>query len=239
MKSRSLLLLGRDYTELGPLAQVWLPEGGALALSRGARPKDYDAVDPNEDAALLVRGERGALLVVADGFHGVAASHGAVELCERAAPALIGVGLADFRLAVERLALGLGQEVRNLGASRTCLVLAAVDAGGCRWACLGDSSLYRSSQPDSVSSPNDLIVRPGLRGLPHPAEYWSGAFRPERGERIAVVSDGVTNFVEDLSTIPRMLASAKSDAEAAREVALAALHGGAGDNVAVVTLALP
>jgi serine/threonine protein phosphatase PrpC len=236
MKTRSLLLLGRDHPDLGPLALVWLPEGGALALSRGARPKAYEATDPNEDAALLVHGERGALLAVADGFHGLAASHRALELCEGAAPALIGVGLGDFRLAVERLAVGIGEQIRDFGASRTCLVLAAVDAAGCRWACLGDSSLYRSTQSDSVSSPNDLIVRPGLRSLPHPVEYWSGAFRPARGERVALVSDGVTNFVENLSAIPRLLASAKSDAEAARELSLAALHGGAGDNVAVVTL---
>lgn len=238
MKSRTLMLLGRDYTELGPLAQVWLPEGGALALSRGARPKDYDATDPNEDAALLVGTERGALLAVADGFHGIAASHGVLEVCERAAPALIGVGLGDFRLGIERIAVGIGHDVRNLGAARSCLVLAAVDASGCRWACLGDSSVYRSTQRDSVSSPNDLILRPGTRSLPHPVEYWSGSFRPERGERIALVSDGVTNFVEDLSAISRLLASAKSDADAARELALAALHGGAGDNVAVVTLTL-
>ena len=238
MKSRSLMLLGRDYPELGPLALVSLPDGGALALSCGARPKAYEATDPNEDTALLVRSERGALLAVADGFHGVEASHTALELCERGAPALIGVGLGDFRLAVERLALGIGEQMRELGASRTCLVLAAVDAGGCRWACLGDSSLYRSTQIDSVSSPNDLILRPGLRFLPQPVEYWSGAFRPERGERIALVSDGITNFVENLSSISRLLASAKGDAEAAREIALAALHGGAGDNIAVVTLTL-
>ena len=236
MKTRSLMLFGRDYIELGPLAQVSLPDGGALALSRGARPKDYDATEPNEDAALLVRGERGALLAVADGFHGSTASHGALEICERAAPALIGVGLDDFRLAVERVVCAVGHEIRGIGPSRTCLVLAAVDAYGCRWACLGDSSVYRAAQPECVSSPNDLILRPGLRSLPSPAEYWSGAFRPERAERIALVSDGVTNFVRDLSAIPRLLASAKSDAEAAREVALAALHGGAGDNVSVVTL---
>jgi len=233
------MLLGCDYPELGPLAQVALPDVGALALSCGARPKSYDAVDPNEDAALLVRNERGALLAVADGFHGLSASHRALELCEQAAPALIGVSLVDFRLTVERVALGIGLELRRLGPSRTCLLLASVDAAGCRWACLGDSALFRASHADSVSSPNDLIVRPGQRSLPQPVERWSGAFRAEPGERIAVVSDGVTNFVPELGSISRLLASAKSDAAAAREIALAALHGGAGDNVAVVTLTLP
>jgi hypothetical protein len=209
VKSRAISLLGRDYTELGPLIQVSFPDGGALALSCGARRKAYHAVDPNEDAALLLRSERGALLAVADGFHGLTASH---------------------------RALTAGRELRS--ASRTCLLLASIDASGCRWACLGDSALFRSTRSDPVTPCNDLVLQPGLRALPHPPDDWSGTFRLEPGERIAVVSDGVTNFVTDMTSIPRMLASAKSDAAAAREIALAALHGGAGDNVAVAALTL-
>jgi hypothetical protein len=236
VKSRMISLLGRDCTDLGPLVQVSFPDGGALALSCGARPKAYHAVDPNEDAALLLRSERGALLAVADGFHGLTASHRALELCEQAAPALIGVGIAAFRASFERLAVAAGRELRS--ASRTCLLLASIDASGCRWACLGDSALFRSTRSDPVTPCNDLVLQPGLRALPHPLDDWSGTFRLEPGERIAVVSDGVTNFVTDMTSIPRMLASAKSDAAAAREIALAALHGGAGDNVAVAALTL-
>jgi serine/threonine protein phosphatase PrpC len=56
------------------------------------------------------------------------------------------------------------------------------------------------------------------------------------GARIALVSDGVTNFIAE-RTIPGMLGAAASDLDAARALAQAAFEGGAGDNVAVAAFA--
>jgi len=86
---RSICLLGRDYPELGPLGIAGLPTGGALALSRGALPKPYPHLDPNEDGALLVETQRGMLLAIADGYNGVAACELALAAAREGAGALI------------------------------------------------------------------------------------------------------------------------------------------------------
>ena len=53
---------------------------------------------------------------------------------------------------------------------------------------------------------------------------------------IAVVSDGITNFIPDPTQIHGILEAAECDASAARALAEHAMTGGAGDNVAVATL---
>lgn len=74
----SILLRGQESVEIGAIAESRSDEI-AVALSRGGAPKRYPYVDPNEDAALAARGERGALVAVADGHWGHRAAERALE----------------------------------------------------------------------------------------------------------------------------------------------------------------
>ena len=79
-------LLGRGHHAQGEIA-VCDDEPAALAISLGGAPKLYAHTDPNEDAALLVRGEGGLLLAVADGHGGADAAEIAIRiLAARAGP---------------------------------------------------------------------------------------------------------------------------------------------------------
>ena len=236
MKARSLQLIGRHYTTLGPLAVAEFPDGGAVALSRGALRKAYRYVDPNEDAVLLLRDSKGSVLAVADGYNGTAASELAIERVAQAGPELILTPKDRFHARMEQLAVDISRELRELEPSRSCLFVCVVVDHSCRWFCLGDSALFRASAAEATSPTNDLVLEPRLQGLPRPREFWSGHHELKPGERIAVVSDGVTNFVTDTRIIQAALTDADSDADAARGVAVAAMRGGAGDNIAIATI---
>ena len=73
------------------------------------------------------------------------------------------------------------------------------------------------------------LAKPGVVNVPFTAH-----FTREAGERVAVVSDGITNFLRDPARIPVWLAEAPDDTSAVRRIAEAALSSGAGDNLAVV-----
>jgi serine/threonine protein phosphatase PrpC len=226
-------LRGRDYTVLGHLAAVELPEAGALALTRGAHPKAYAHVDPNEDGALVLSAEAGTLLTVVDGHHGCAASELALHAVHEAWIELLRDDDQAFRHAVEAVVARVGDELRSAGKSRTCLLVATCIGERCRWACLGDCTLLRSHSSAPIHPPNPLILRPDLSL--QKAEHWCGAFSAEPGERIAAVTDGATNFVQDLEELRAILGSAPGDLEAARDLVSAAMRAGAGDNVAAAT----
>jgi hypothetical protein len=106
--------------------------------------------------------------------------------------------------------------------------------GRCRWASFGDSSLFRSTQSRAVTRANNLVLRPDLTLPAEPGDSWCGRFALEEGERIAAVTDGVTNFVIDLERIHKVM-RAPGDLEVARGLAHLAMESGAGDNIAVAT----
>ncbi len=228
-------LRGRDYPLLGPLACAALGAGGAVALSRGAYPKPYDHVDPNEDGALVYRNRDGALLCVVDGHNGARASEVALDQALARAEDLIAADGRAFVECVEEIVRGAAQVLRREKRSRTCLLLASMRGDRCHWAGLGDSGLFRASRMGAENPENDFYLGATVPDE-LPAELWSGSFSREPGERIAVVSDGVTNFIRELSRLQAILTDAPDDAEAARMIAHAAMNGGAGDNVAVATL---
>jgi len=239
MPARWLIIRGREYPDLGPLGSLALPDGGAVALSRGARPKAYSHVDPNEDGVLLYRDNAGALLCVVDGYNGVAASECALDATLAAAPELIRLGEQDrFYKHTDALARAIAKEIRGLGRSRTCLLLATLVPGRCRWASFGDSGLYRGSQPDQQNRDNRFALRPEIENLVMPDALWLGEFDLGERERVALMSDGVLNFVPDPSEIQGLVQDAPDDLGAAQALARRALRGGAGDNVAVATLTL-
>jgi serine/threonine protein phosphatase PrpC len=104
----------------------------------------------------------------------------------------------------------------------------------CHVANFGDSAAFRAHAEETLVLPNDLILgpalaAPALRQLP-----FASHFEREPGERVAVVSDGVTTFVREIRQVSRWLSEGRNDLEAAQRIAEGALDAGAGDNVAVV-----
>jgi serine/threonine protein phosphatase PrpC len=237
--ARAVALLGRDYPRLGTLGAVALPDGGALAISRGQEPKPYRHVDPNEDAALIVRDGAGVLLAVADGHNGLAASELVTEAVRRGARDLLSPDPSRFAAQLEELLLALRQELRAVGPSRTCLLVASLVADRCLFACFGDSALYRAGQPDPVTAPNPCVLGPTLVFDDAIRSAALGSFVRKPGERVALVTDGVLDFVQAPDSVPGLLASADDDAECARAIARAAMRGGAGDNIAVALYSGP
>ncbi len=246
MSERSICLLGRDYPELGPLGLASFPDGGALALTRGELAKSYRHQDPNEDGALIVQTERGVLLAVADGYNGVQASEAALGVTRDRAVELVAESEQAFRAEVMNVVAAVSARLRTSTRSRTCLVVASLRGRHCDVACFGDSSLFRANQIHPVTPANDLVL--GRSGLSQaldrsgqsedlPLDLWYVGFELEAGERVALVTDGVTNFVRRLSHIPKLISEAANDVEAAASVARAAMQGGAGDNIAVATIA--
>src|SRR5262245_56106857 len=229
---RAIALLGRDWPELGPLGLADLPDGGALALSRGAQPKAYPHTDPNEDAALFVRTDAGVLLAVADGFNGAEVSELGIAKARARASQLVEASGEAFRAEVVRLADAVRAELPRPSRSRSCLVLAALRGEGIELASLGDSSAWLVGAADALTSENTFLLgdTEPLARARH--ELWYSSWKRPNGARFALVSDGVTNFMKE-RTIPDLLAKAASDVDAARALALAAFEGGAGDNVAV------
>ncbi|MFQ5696870.1 MAG: PP2C family protein-serine/threonine phosphatase [Myxococcota bacterium] len=236
---RALALYGRDFPKLGPLGVVALPEVGALALTRGREPKPYRHTDPNEDAALVVVSERGSLFAVADGYNGVSASERAIEAVANAGPDLITLNGERFHQHLEQVLAGLARELVDVGPSRTCLLVAALVEDRCHWACLGDSSLYRAGRDAPVTEENRCVVGPELQLDDAIRKRVLGSFQRGSGERIALVTDGVTNFVADAGLVAERLAAEDAEARCARGIALRAMGDGAGDNIAVAVAAPP
>jgi serine/threonine protein phosphatase PrpC len=228
----SICLLGRDFPDLGPLGVVGYPDRGAIALSRGALGKPYPHLDPNEDGALLVRSSDAALLVVADGHNGARACEAALAATRARANALLQPG-DGFAQAVVELIDEIARRLTGARRSRTCLLVARVIGPHCEFASFGDSTLLRARKREPLNAPNALILGPrrDLRAaLPI---LWYGAFERDPGERIAAVTDGVTNFVPEAEELRQLLADSPDDLAAARALAERAMRGGAGDNVAV------
>jgi serine/threonine protein phosphatase PrpC len=234
---RAVALLGRDWAELGPLGLVELPDGGALALSRGALPKSYAHTDPNEDAALVVRTATGVLLAVADGYNGSEASELAIERARARAAELVEASGDAFRAEVARLANEVLAALPRRSRSRSCLVLATLRGEGVEIASLGDSNAFIAGAPHGLASENSLLLGNPESLAKARADLFHVRFTRAAGERIALVSDGITNFIPDVERIPRILAESATDLAAARAIAEAALSGGAGDNVAVAVFA--
>ncbi len=234
---RAIALLGRHWPELGPLALVELEDGGALALSRGAKPKTYAHKDPNEDAALLVRLPVGVLLAVADGFNGFDAAELVIERVRAGAERFLISNGAEFCGHVRDLLDDVRTRLPVGSESRSCLVLAALSGTGCELASFGDAFAFRAGSPLPLIPQNAILVGSEKGAREIDPVRWYRSFERAPGERVALVSDGVINFMPDPSEIPELLAAAVSDLECARSIALAALRGGAGDNVAVVAFA--
>jgi serine/threonine protein phosphatase PrpC len=232
---RWLELRGRDYPQLGPVGAASLDGGGAVILSRGAYRKSYSHVDPNEDGVLLYQSGPSTLLCVVDGHNGARASEVGLDQVRQRADDFLAADGDSFGACVTDLLHAVGEGLAAEKRSRSCLLLAVRRAGDVRWVSLGDCSLYRATREEPVNPENPLLLQRGLPATQLPQDMWTGRFDCPSGERIALVTDGITNFVPDPRTINRMLGDAPDDAAAARALAESALSGGAGDNVAIAT----
>lgn len=74
----ALFLRGHQHLVLDAVGEAAEAEV-AVAISRGGAPKPYAHTDPNEDAALAMRGSRGVLVAVADGHSGHRGAECALE----------------------------------------------------------------------------------------------------------------------------------------------------------------
>lgn len=235
MDARWLRLNGRDLPVLGPLACGALPGAGALALSRGLWPKRYPHRDPNEDGALLYAAEGRRLLAVVDGHEGALAAELALDLLLARAASLLDASADEFTRAVVALVREIATRLTDRSRSRTCLALARLEPGRCDWASFGDTTVLRSSDATAQTVANDLFLGTELRVRVLPPELWRGAFTPSPEERLALLSDGVTDFHPEGAGLSAALARANGDDLAvARALCETAMHAGAGDNVAAV-----
>lgn len=151
---RVVLLRGSEHSRLEELA-VDAAEHAGVALSRGGHKKVYAHTDPNEDAALLVQGEGGILLAVADGHQGAEAAEVALERVRAhagawtafAAPGLRWPQSAVAALTDANEAILAHPDRGRKRQPRTTLALALVrpDEGRIRWASVGDSHVYHAT----------------------------------------------------------------------------------------------
>ena len=198
---RAVRLLGSDHTKLGEIASAELGQGIAIALSRGRYPKGYRHLDKNEDAVLAASNGTVSLVAVADGHAGFDAARAAIEALDESIPLLLDIGAEDpeaalrrgFQLAREAVAPALAEVSGPRRSSRAALVVCIADAGRAAVANLGDAVAIRMSGKKvssllGVSSPylnasvalDDLEVR---------------LLRLNRGDRVALMSDGVPDFL--------------------------------------------
>jgi len=237
MSEQWVALYGRDHPELGELGSAGCPAGGGIALSRGSRPKQYPHVEPNEDAALYFRNAVGELAAVADGRNGAYASEIALDEVRKWAPRLIESQGDAFAAEIEALVDRLEMRVAEVAPARTCLLLVTAQGPLCQWANFGDSSLFRAADRDQLHPPNALILGGplGSWSISNRTPWW-GSFERESDERVAVLTDGVTNFIPNEGEIHKTLREAEDDVSAAVRLCQRAMQGGAGDNVAAAVL---
>ncbi|HSJ99487.1 MAG TPA: protein phosphatase 2C domain-containing protein, partial [Myxococcota bacterium] len=145
-----VLLRGQEYVTLGAVG-----EGGgdevAAAITRGGAPKPYQHIDPNEDAALAMRGACGALVAVADGHYGCCGAETALEsLLAAAREWLVGSSRSPdawYQAALAALiaandAVLAGQDARMRARTTLSFALARPEDDLLVHGALGDSHLF-------------------------------------------------------------------------------------------------
>lgn len=254
-RASSTVLWGRDHEVFAEIATTGLPDGVGGALSRGRFPKQYEHVDPNEDAVLLAQRRGVLLLAVADGHNGVDAGEAALEgvlsafngdweppraatsrlagLVTRAQPHALEALAAAARTAVAERLRRVDDPARR--ASRTALSLAVVVGDGMHVLTFGDTAVFlvRGRRVRRLGSSGSFL---GARTELPP----STTLRLRGDDRVVVASDGCTDFLGRGLDDALLAAAALDDpVRAARGLVQAAGDAGAGDNVAVVVARHP
>ncbi len=242
-------LWGHDSEELGAIEVLQPSPSLGLACGRGALPKPYAHLDPNEDAAAVAWGPDATVLVVADAHNGRDASEIAVgrvldAVGDEPAGLLAEDVLVDLFLDIGRAIIAgtVGHDGQRR-ASRTTLALACIAQGRLQWASMGDSEV--------------LVLGASSRGLTTPSHDFLGAPRLRHDVRrsldlgttgladddwVALVTDGFTNYTAAVDPVQGALwalAKAPAPGDAAGALVRHAYASGAGDNVAAAVLAPP
>jgi serine/threonine protein phosphatase PrpC len=240
-------LWGADHVELGEIAVEPVGERGAIALSRGAEPKVYYSVEPNEDAVAGAVGPRSTLLAVADGHDGyesVPAALGSIldALGDDPPPADLSDGeVVDlFTVANEAALSATGGGYADDESSRTTLVVALLTASRLQWASFGDSALLTSSAEGTRTlGTNKLLFIGYPMQRSNVAELLDrGSLEMTDGSWVVAASDGLMDYaggrgVAAQDAIGEVMRSEATPPNKAELLVRAAFGGGAGDNVAV------
>ena len=223
---KSAALFGRDHAELGEITVVEITPDLAIGISRGRFPKGYQHTDPNEDAVFAATDGETSVLTVADGHHGVAASHNAIE----AMASTTETSLAVASGLLERLMTAGSNAVRDLdnGVSRTTLTVCVTDHRRCEVATFGDSGLI-------VVGKWRTEMHQGKAGFLGEVGSVPESLHIERknSHLVAAVTDGVFSFVPRSKHDLHQHASEESVSRFCERLIQLAFTGGAGDNVAV------
>ena len=234
-------LFGDDHAVFGEVSVADLGGGsGVIAISKGRYPKGYATLDANEDAVMVARVNERALLAVADGHWGFDAARAAISSLSSGAGSLLEVDAGPE--AIVRAALGRAvRSVRDVldrapdprSGSRTTLTVACVSHGMLSAGGFGDSRavVLRDGAPRPVWHPAPFLGRDT-----DPAHAWIERPKGVPGSRIAVMSDGLTDFLG--RRWPERLAGLVDlplDEFAAGAIE-AAFEGGAGDHISIAAV---
>jgi serine/threonine protein phosphatase PrpC len=273
--TQSVLLLGPDHPQLRDLAVGGLPAAPAdgtlrsvctlgAALSAGWMPKVVPAAEPNEDGVLVALGPAGALLAVADGHNGSAASAAALRALADRVPDLLGAPgppgragapldgagrAAAFAAAAQaaatvpsgaRASAAAGLPGRPAPPARTALSLAVVTTREIFAVGFGDSivGVVRYGRLRTVGHPSEFLG-PGLAADPLPGHPVT-RLRRWPGDALLLTTDGVPDFLG--RAFPAVAAEVtraepgRAAAAAARELVSRSGRAGAGDNLAAAVL---
>jgi len=253
------LLRGREHVALGAVGEAG-DEAVAAAITRGGAPKPYGHTDPNEDAALAMRGARGALVAVADGHWGHRGAECALEALQATAREWLEGPIrgsdAWYQLALAALveandAVLAGQEGEARARTTLSFALARPAEDLLVFAALGDSHLFVVDAIVAVEIPRprrSLFLGAGaLRASVAEKHAQVGVQALDRPLAIVAATDGLSEraigVADPAGAVHAAVAAAQGDrpgqraAAAARGIVEAALGAhreqDAGDNVAV------
>jgi len=210
-----------------------------VALSRGRHPKGYPHVDNNEDAVLAVGGAGGALVAALDAHDGAVSASAALTGLVAPAVRLCGpdeVAETDFSAALRAARAAVATALEGLerprSLSRTALSVALVRGSRLLHATYGDTSvvLVRRGRGRLLSGTGDWL------GPDTPTPRVASA-RLKDGDRLVVVSDGISDFLGSLWLADVAGAvSSQTPLDACLSLLTLAGDRGAGDNLAIAVL---
>ena len=241
-------LWGSDHTELGEVAVRTLGGKIAIAISKGLTEKAYFHVDPNEDVVSASEGEKGCLLVAADGHNGREASEEVVKsVLERLGgnppPADLSEGelVGLFHEAGEAVLRKTQDESCPNRDSRTTLTLALISGSRLQWASMGDTSLFVVSGAEARALGRRRRLFVGYPMTPDAVRERMSCdtARLRAGSWIVLATDGFADFAPFSSpeaAVEEALNRATRAEDVARQLVALAFEGGGGDNLAVAVL---
>lgn len=237
------VLWGPDHVDYGELAVEAVGDDIALAISRGAEPKPYWSLDPNEDAVAGIAGPRATLLICADGHNGFDSVGPAVQSVldnlgdDPPPPGEVDPIEVFARANMAAMAVTSGfTDARSQ--SRTTLAFALIADRRVQWAAMGDAPVYLTGSEGSwVMIRDEHYFLPYVMGAEQIADrIQTGEEGVEPGSWVILASDGFSDYAGDgrgAIAVNEATGAAPEPPALAEALVRRAFDGGAGDNVAV------